>query len=286
MKVLGVNRWQLVKNAFASFEGGVINFFLYTKGRTTERPHSLEGEFLARYTFALQFTKDKNVLDIGAGLGAGTNYVALNGAKRVLGIDYSKVAITYAKKNFSLPNLEFKIMNAINVLLRSKSFDVCLAFEVIEHLSTKHHAIFLNSIVQVLRAKGVCLISTPNKLITSPGRFQPYNPYHIKEFEPEEFTNLLQRHFSIVLLMGVKCINEGYLEQQKEIKRTLRHRLASFLGQYRIVRELLAYMPKEFKQKITSEDRLPRLEASDFEICVDNIENCEGLLAVCKKGKT
>ena len=51
------------------------------KSRTTERPHSLEGEFLARYEFVSQFTKDREVLDIGTGLGAGAHYIALNGAK-------------------------------------------------------------------------------------------------------------------------------------------------------------------------------------------------------------
>ena len=256
------------------------------KGRTTERPHSLEGEFLARYKFASEFTKDKEVLDIGTGLGAGAHYIVLNGAKRVLGIDYSRIAIEYAKRHFSLANLEFKVMEAIDLSLPANFFDVIVAFEIIEHLLPKYHQQFLSSIAQLLKSDGVCLISTPNKLFWSPNHFRPYNPYHTKEFRPKEFANLLQDYFSYISLMGIRCINKDYLKQQKKIKQSFKYSIVSFLGRYRIVRELLAYVPKELKQRVTSETQLPQLQSSDFEISSDNIENCEGLLAVCRKEKT
>jgi hypothetical protein len=43
--------------------------------------------------------------------------------------------------------------------------------------------------------------------------------------------------------------------------------------------------PAGLKQKVTFEDRLPHSKVTDFEISTNDIENCEGLLAVCKKGK-
>ncbi len=261
----------------------ICMIFQNYKGRTTERPHFLKGEFLARYKFASKFTKDKEVLDIGTGLGACAHYIALNGAKRVLGIDYSKITIKYAEKHFFLPNLEFKVMEASNLSLPANSFDVIVAFEIIEHLLPKYHQQFLNSIAQLLRSDGVCLISTRNKLFWSPNRSRPYNPYHTKEFRPKEFANLLQDYFSYVSLMGIRCVNEDYLKQQKKIQQSFRYHVASFFGQYKMVRELLAYIPTGLKQRVTSEDRLPHLKASDFEISTDGIENCEGLLAICKK---
>lgn len=253
------------------------------KARTSERPHVLEGEFLARYNFALQFTKGREVLDVGTGLGGGAHYIALNGAKRVLGIDYSKSAIAYAKKNFSLPNLEFMVMNAIERSLPTDSFDIVFAFEVIEHLLPACYTDSLKNIARMLRIGGIFLVSTPNKLISSPDRLKPYNPYHAKEFKPEEFTNLLREHFSKVSLMGIRCINQEYLEQQKNIQRVFKYHIASFLGQYRIVRELLAFIPSGLKRKVTSEDRLPDLKASDFEISNDKVKDCEGLIAVCRR---
>lgn len=261
----------------------ILTIFQNYKGRTTERPHSFEGEFLARYEFALRFIRNKEVLDVGTGLGGGANYLALNGAKRVLGIDYSKIAIDYAKSNFSLANLEFKVMDAINLSLPANSFDIIIAFEIIEHILPKYHQQFLKRIVQLLKSDGICLISTRNKLFWSPNRFRPYNPYHTKEFKPKEFFSLLQDYFSYVSLMGIRCRNEEYLKQQKKLKQSFRYRIASFIGQYRIIRELLAYVPKRIKQRATSEDQLPQLKASDFEISTNAIESCEGLLAVCRK---
>lgn len=261
----------------------ILTIFQNYKGKTTERPHFLEGECLARYKFASQFIKSMEVLDIGTGLGEGAYYLALNGAKRVLGIDYSKIAIDYAKRNFSLVNLEFKVIDAINLSLPANSFDIIIAFEVIEHILPKYHQQFLNRIIQLLKSDGICLISTPNKLFWSPDRFKPYNPYHTKEFKPNEFADLLQRHFSEASLMGIKCVNKLFLQQQKKLSQSIKHRMLSFPGRYRIVRELLAFVPKKLKQKVTSEDRLPPLKASDFEISLNNVENCEGLMAVCRK---
>ena len=256
------------------------------KRRTTERPHFLEEESLARYKFASQFTKGKNVLDVGTGLGGGAHYLVLNGAKIVLGIDCSRIAIEYAKKNFYLPNLEFKVMEAGSLALPANFSDIIIAFEIIEHLPPKDHSYFLNSSVLALRTNGVCLISTRNKLITSPGRSKPCNPYHTKEFTPNEFVSLLQEYFPKVSLMGIRCINENYLKQQKKIRQSFRYSIISFFGQYKIIRELLAFVPKELKQKVTSENQLSLLQPFDFEFSTDDIGNCEGLLAVCRKEKT
>ena len=261
----------------------ILMIFQNYKGRTTERPHALEGEFLARYRFASRFIKDKEVIDVGTGLGAGAYHLALNGAKRVLGIDYSKSAIDYARRSFSLPNLKFRIMNVTNLSLLPNSFDVVFAFEIIEHLQPKYYDNFLQGIIRIIKVDGITLLSTCNKLISSPSCTKPYNPDHIREFEPREFVNLLKKYFSEVSLKGVKCINKDYIGQQKRLQQSLKYKMASFLGRYKIVRELLAYVPKGLKQRATSEYRLPDLKASDFEITADDIENCEGLLAICKK---
>lgn len=250
--------------------------------RTTERPHVLEGEFLARYGFALQFTKDKDVLDIGCGMGAGTNHIASNGVKRVLGVDYSKEAIEHAKRSFCLPNLEFDVMDATGLSLVPASFSVVIAFEVVEHLPPKYHFKFIESIVRLLEKDGICLISTPNKLVSSPGRSKPCNPYHTKEFEPQEFADLLERHFAEVSFMGLKCVRESYLRQQEEMRKSLKYCVTSRAGRYRLVRELLAFVPKGLKQRVTSEDKLPHLKPSDFKISDDDIESCEGLIAICQ----
>ena len=127
-------------------------FFDNLKSKTTERPPTLEGVFLTRYMFASRFAKNKKVLDIGTGLGQGANLLAKKGATEVLGIDYSKIAVNHAKKTYVLPNLEFKVMNALNISSLNKSFDVIVAFEVIEHLPANSHRLFFREMKKTLNS--------------------------------------------------------------------------------------------------------------------------------------
>ncbi|PIS14950.1 hypothetical protein COT63_02550 [Candidatus Shapirobacteria bacterium CG09_land_8_20_14_0_10_38_17] len=138
------------------------------RSKTNERPRVFEGTFLARYIFASKFIKSKEVLDLGTGLGNGAYYLSQKGAKYILAIDYSAITIKEAKKKFILPNLEFKTMNALNISSLKKSFDVITAFELIEHLPINSYSSFLNQIKKTLAPNGICFISTPNKLISSP----------------------------------------------------------------------------------------------------------------------
>ena len=258
-------------------------FFKVNSAKTAERPDRLSGEFLARYSFACRFVKKKKVLDIGTGLGEGAYYLATRGASEVLGIDYSESAIKYARRTFQAENLKFEVMNALALSFTRRSFDVITAFELIEHLPPPQHASFLERIAGILRSGGVFVISTPNKLISSPGRRKPYNPYHYKEFVPGELRELLRRHFFKVSLMGLCCTNMHYLEQQKKLNNTWRYRMLVNFGQYRVTRELLAFIPKTLKRIVTSERQLPLLRASDFKISSKRINQCENLLAVCRK---
>jgi len=253
------------------------------RSKTTERPSTLDGIALARYKFASSFVQNKEVLDIGTGLGAGAHYLAQKGAKKVLGIDCYKPAIEYAKKTFSLENLHFMAMDALEVLSLQRHFDIIVAFEVIEHLPLGSYSSFISKVKNLLNPNGLCLISTPNKVIFSPNRIKPYNPYHIREFTPKEFSNLVKKHFPTVKLLGIKCINEKFLEKDKIIKRKLGNQLATFLSTYKITHELLHFIPKQLRQFITSKDQLPILNASDFKMLNQNIHNCKGLLALCQK---
>lgn len=251
------------------------------RSKTTERPAVLAGIFLARYKFASRFTENKKVLDIGTGLGGGAHHIACHRAKRVVGIDNSKTAINQAKKEFVLPNLEFRVVDALDILSLNERFDVIITFELIEHLPWGSYSTFIAQIKEALNPGGVCLISTPNKLISSPNRDRPYNPYHTREFTPEEFAKIIQEHFPNTKLLGVSCANKEFLEKERLVKRRLGNRLAVFLLRYKVTQKLLPIVPQKIKQLLTSENLLPPFKASDFRIYCQNIDRCEGLLAVC-----
>ena len=57
---------------------------------------------------------------------------------------------------------------------------------------------------RVLRPGGVAYVSTPNVLTLAPkGAERSGNPWHVREYRPEEFRALCERHFPSVDLLGV-----------------------------------------------------------------------------------
>jgi hypothetical protein len=56
----------------------------------------------------------------------------------------------------------------------------------------------------VLRPNGLLLMSTPNRITFSPGRDTPINPFHTRELNAEELTELLTgAGFTIESMLGV-----------------------------------------------------------------------------------
>ena len=75
---------------------------------------------------------------------------------------------------------------------RSGSFDVVVAFEVIEHL--ENWPGFLTEVERVLEPSGQLIVSTPNRLYYGETRTEP-NLFHVHEFDYQEFQSELQKFF-------------------------------------------------------------------------------------------
>src|SRR5215470_2202642 len=67
----------------------------------------LMNEHLARYTFAARLARGKRVLDAGCGTGYGSAELA-HAAVAVVGIDCAIEAVSFARANYRLPNLQFE----------------------------------------------------------------------------------------------------------------------------------------------------------------------------------
>lgn len=158
----------------------------------------LWNEHLSRYAFAARLARRKRVLDVGCGAGYGSAELA-NSATAVTGIDISADAIAYATEHYVRPNLIYQKAGAAQLPFPDASFDLVVAFEVIEHLTDWEHLIA--EARRVLSPGGQFVVSTPNKAYYAETRQQSGpNPYHEHEFEYEEFKQALEQHFPHTLL--------------------------------------------------------------------------------------
>ena len=165
--------------------------------------YSTYQQHINRYIFVAQFIKGKIVLDIGCGSGLGAKYWIDKGAKSVTGIDTDNNAIEEAK-SWSR-KARFMVIDAQAMPFPDNSFDTMVALEVIEHLEDANA--FLIECQKILKTEGILICSTPNRQVVSPLLKKPRNPHHIKEFNPQEFSTLIDSHFSNTKHYGQKILS-------------------------------------------------------------------------------
>src|ERR1019366_3972712 len=156
----------------------------------------LLNEHMARYHFAVRLARGKRVLDAGCGAGYGSAELA-DVAESVTAIDIAPEAVEYARAHYALPNLAFEQASCIELPFADGAFDLVVAFEVIEHLENWRG--FLQEVRRVLAPSGQLIVSTPNRLYYTESR-GPHgaNPFHVHEFDFDEFTRELREFFPYV----------------------------------------------------------------------------------------
>jgi ubiquinone biosynthesis O-methyltransferase len=173
----------------------------------------LLNEHMARYTFAARLARGKRVLDAGCGAGYGSADLARS-ADRVVGVDRAPEAIEFARAHYAAANLSFEEGSCEALPHADGSFDLVVAFEVIEHLQDWRG--FLKEARRVLGPNGQLVVSTPNKLYYTESRgADGANPFHTHEFDFEEFRAELTAVFPHVSLFLENHI-EGFTFQPHE----------------------------------------------------------------------
>jgi SAM-dependent methyltransferase len=158
----------------------------------------LLNEHLARYRFAARFAgASAHVLDAGCGSGYGV--AEFPNAAAVVAFDISAEAVAHARRAYSTPGVHFLLSACESLPFADRSFDLVVAFEVIEHIEGWRQ--MLTEAGRVLRPSGVLLVSTPNKAWYAESRAAAGpNPYHVREFEYDEFKTALEAAFPHVHL--------------------------------------------------------------------------------------
>lgn len=129
---------------------------------------------------------DADVLEAGCGEGYGADLIA-SVARRVVAVDYDEAAVAHVRSRY--PRVDVMRANLAQLPLPDASVDVVVNFQVIEHLWDQTQ--FVLECARVLRPSGLLLMSTPNRITFSPGRDTPINPFHTRELNAAELTQLL-----------------------------------------------------------------------------------------------
>lgn len=131
-----------------------------------KRNHSTAVHHLLRYMWASKvladFGEQGAVLDIACGAGYGSHMLAQeHPGIHVTGVDYDRSAIAAAQKSYRLPNLEYRVGDALRweATIGPDKFDVAVSFDTLEHVP--HREIMLENLVNHLEPGGRLLLTTP-----------------------------------------------------------------------------------------------------------------------------
>lgn len=174
-------------------------------------PNWIRLEHEARYRFAAQFARGAVICECASGSGLGARRMADAGAAYIYAFDVSSDALLAAQEVVDPAITTLGLADSTSLPMPDQSVDVYVSLETIEHVEDAHA--MLREAVRVLRPSGLFICSTPNRSVTNPSKTiadKPWNPFHVREYSLEEFTQLLTGYFS-----GVEMFGLNYEARQK-----------------------------------------------------------------------
>lgn len=168
-----------------------------------------------------------DVLEIGTGEGYGIDVLAPK-AVRYITMDKSIQQLEFAGENVDFYEADVPPIPADN-----NSFDFVVAFQVIEHIKKDFE--FVREVNRVLKPGGKFIVSTPNARMSL-----TRNPYHVREYEADQFQNLLESEFPHVETYGVagnEKVMAYYNKNRQSVSRFTRFDILDL--QHRLPRRVL-----------------------------------------------
>jgi ubiquinone/menaquinone biosynthesis C-methylase UbiE len=238
------------------------------------------------YKYASDFVENKLVLDLGCGVGYGTNELS-NKASLAIGIDIWKEGIRYAHKKYNQSH--FLIASALNLPFRDSCFNIVTSFQVIEHIEKKNVIQYLHEIKRVLKNGGMLIISTPNRKLRLLPFQKPWNPDHKKEYDAKELDRIIKKVFKNFKILGLFATKKTYLVEYYRVKQN---------PLFIYVLNPLSYIMKRFTPNIFLQtmkriiagkadksvyNRFIEISIEDFNLSHKYLESCIDLYGICIK---
>lgn len=231
------------------------------------------------YVIAADYVQG-DVLEVGCGEGRGVGLL-MQHAKSFTAID--KILYAVEKLQIKYPTGKFMAMNIPPFsALADNAYDSIVSFQVIEHI--EDDKLFLKEIHRVLKPGGVALITTPNRSMSL-----TRNPWHIREYLPNELKDLASSIFPSVEMKGITGnakVMAYYEENKKSVQRITK---LDFLNlQHRLPASILK-IPYEIlnrwnRNKLQANDHVlvKNITHEDY-IVVDDASYALDLLLIVKK---
>lgn len=232
---------------------------------------------LLAYYRATELVKG-TVLEIGTGSGYGIDVIAPT-VTRFLTIDKFETNIDTSE----IDNVEFQQMTVPPIDLPTSSFDCVISFQVIEHI--KEDVEFVAEVHRVLKPNGVFIVSTPNAAMSL-----TRNPWHVREYQIDEFDRLLSNYFPKIERCGVfgnEKVMQYYEKNRASVRRITRFDVLDL--QHRLPRWMLK-IPYDILNRLNRRFLLVRNRKLTTDISMDDYriapvdEGCFDLYYIARKG--
>ena len=136
---------------------------------------------------------------------------------------------------------------------------------------------------RVVKANGLCLLSTPNANYTQPVDGKPQNPFHVFEYTPGELYAELQQYFNVIDFLGQTLNRRFTIPPFQDAQNRLPHTamLQTKLFCWRLVNKLPVVLRESLSQMLWQAPFYPG--ETDYDFTGQTIDYAPVLVAVCQR---
>jgi SAM-dependent methyltransferase len=198
---------------------------------------------------------------MACGEGYGTAVLAQSAAG-VVGVEANPEAFEHARLRYRAANVRFE-RALVEEFEDGAPYDAIVFLQTIEHVNEPDR--LLARFASLLAPGGAAYVTTPNRLtLAPPGAERSSNPWHVREYAPDEFEVLVRPAFEAVDLLGLF-----------HARKLRAHELAINAGWDRIHPALR--LTKRFYGWF-----VPAIDERDFVLRAGPLDRALDLLAVCR----